>query len=516
MKRESCGQAAAVFTAVLFIFFSFISGTAGISEPETAVLADFGATAAANIFGVTGWETVLKDRYTDYRAAGPGGTAITVGSEGGYNYQGVSGAVMFFAAGDRITAVWYSNSDAALTFTPKISFDDPDRSCMGAAGTWHNMSAVTVPGRSTGESIFEFDAASAGAYGLVNISVNYSNAGVLICDKILLTAVPHEPDTEAPSAPDRVFAEPVSESQIRLFWDAARDNIGVAGYRIYSGDGSEKGTSVNTEYRAGGLEPETEYTHTVTAYDAAGNESAHSEPVSASTLPAPDFTVLADFGGTAAANIFGATGWETVLKDRYTDYRASGPGGTVITVGSEGTYNYQGVSGAVMSFLPGDRITAVWYSNSDAALTFTPKISFDDPDRSCMGTAGTWHDMNSVTVPGRGTEESIFEFDAARAGDYCLVNVSVNYSNSGVLICDKILLTAVPHEPDTEAPSAPARVFAEPVSESQIRLFWDAARDNIGVAGYRIYSGDGSGKGTSVNTEYRAGGYILSNILTKK
>jgi hypothetical protein len=40
----------------------------------------------------------------------------------------------------------------------------------------------------------------------------------------------------------------------------------------------------------------------------------------------------------------------------------------------------------------------IWYNDSDAEVTFAPKISFEDPDRQVTGSTGTWHSMSSVTA----------------------------------------------------------------------------------------------------------------------
>lgn len=90
-------------------------------------------------------------------------------------------------------------------------------------------------------------------------------------------------DVSSPSQPSGLSAVPISSSQINLTWSASTDNIGVVGYRIYQ-NGSLRGTVTNTSYPDVSLSPNTTYTYTVSAYDAATNESAQSvPPVSATT-----------------------------------------------------------------------------------------------------------------------------------------------------------------------------------------------------------------------------------------
>ncbi|MFE7414555.1 discoidin domain-containing protein [Streptomyces laurentii] len=90
---------------------------------------------------------------------------------------------------------------------------------------------------------------------------------------------PQTGDTQAPSAPANLaFTQPATD-QIRLTWNAATDNVGVAGYDIYA-NGSLL-TSV-----AGGVTTFTDtrpanqtVTYLVRAKDAAGNQSADSNTV---------------------------------------------------------------------------------------------------------------------------------------------------------------------------------------------------------------------------------------------
>jgi len=62
------------------VFFGFASERAWESvSPETEILlVNFGGTASETVFGISGWNTVIKDVYTGYRAYGPGGTTVTV------------------------------------------------------------------------------------------------------------------------------------------------------------------------------------------------------------------------------------------------------------------------------------------------------------------------------------------------------------------------------------------------------------------------------------------------------
>jgi chitodextrinase len=90
------------------------------------------------------------------------------------------------------------------------------------------------------------------------------------------------PDTESPSTPTNLQATSVSLSQINLSWSASTDNVGVSGYRIYR-DGTQIGSTANITYQDAGLSPSTTYSYTVSAFDAAGNESGQSTASQATT-----------------------------------------------------------------------------------------------------------------------------------------------------------------------------------------------------------------------------------------
>ncbi|MGH6793743.1 MAG: fibronectin type III domain-containing protein, partial [Methylocella sp.] len=89
-------------------------------------------------------------------------------------------------------------------------------------------------------------------------------------------------DTTAPSIPANLSASAASSSQINLSWSASTDNVGVAGYKVYRNN-AQIATTTGTSYSNSGLSASTTYSFAVAAYDAAGNTSAPSNTVSATT-----------------------------------------------------------------------------------------------------------------------------------------------------------------------------------------------------------------------------------------
>jgi chitodextrinase len=90
-------------------------------------------------------------------------------------------------------------------------------------------------------------------------------------------------DTTAPTNPTGLLANTISSSQINLSWSASSDNVAVTGYNVYR-DGLKIANSINTSYQDTGLTPDTTYSYTIAAYDAAGNTSNQSTNVSTKTL----------------------------------------------------------------------------------------------------------------------------------------------------------------------------------------------------------------------------------------
>jgi chitodextrinase len=95
-------------------------------------------------------------------------------------------------------------------------------------------------------------------------------------------------DTQAPTTPAGLTATSMSAGAVTLTWQGSTDNVGVAGYTVYRNGtvlGSVSGSSTTyTDATAGSA---TTYSYTVDAYDAAGNRSPQSAPLSVTTTAAP-------------------------------------------------------------------------------------------------------------------------------------------------------------------------------------------------------------------------------------
>jgi chitodextrinase len=97
------------------------------------------------------------------------------------------------------------------------------------------------------------------------------------------------PDGQAPTVPGNLRTTGNTDTTVGLAWNASTDNVGVAGYRVFSVTGStstQVGTTNGLAFTVSGLAPATGYTFDVTAYDAAGNSSGASNRVTVTTAGA--------------------------------------------------------------------------------------------------------------------------------------------------------------------------------------------------------------------------------------
>jgi hypothetical protein len=99
---------------------------------------------------------------------------------------------------------------------------------------------------------------------------------------LALTACPAATDTEKPSAPTSLTVSVKTTSSLTLTWTASTDNVGVTGYDVLEGTTVKKSVTATTAV-VDGLTPDTSYTFTVRAKDAANNLSDASSSVTDTT-----------------------------------------------------------------------------------------------------------------------------------------------------------------------------------------------------------------------------------------
>ena len=114
------------------------------------------------------------------------------------------------------------------------------------------------------------------------------------------------PDTRPPSTPSGVVAT-AGAAQVALRWRASTDNVKVAGYRVFR-DGGKVAQVSAPAFTDTGLTDGKTYAYRVDAFDAAGNSSALSAPVSAKPVAATTPVTGGDRSPTPPGGTSGAGG----------------------------------------------------------------------------------------------------------------------------------------------------------------------------------------------------------------
>lgn len=153
-------------------------------------------------------------------------------------------------------------------------------------------------------------------------------------------------DTAAPSVPVSLRTTASSVTSVALAWNASTDNVGVVSYRVYRGT-TLVATVSGTSYSVTGLSPNTSYSFTVRALDAAGNVSAASSTLSVRTptdTQAPTTpTGLTGTAGTRSASLRWNAASDNVRVASYRVYR----GTTLIATVTGTTYTATGLTSNV-------------------------------------------------------------------------------------------------------------------------------------------------------------------------
>ncbi|WP_395293328.1 glycosyl hydrolase family 18 protein [Kitasatospora hibisci] len=98
------------------------------------------------------------------------------------------------------------------------------------------------------------------------------------------TKPPVDPDKQPPTAPGTPTVTGSDANSISLSWAASTDNVGVTAYDVYNGT-ALAATVTTPSATVGNLAPDTSYTFSVKARDAAGNVSPASGPATGRTKP---------------------------------------------------------------------------------------------------------------------------------------------------------------------------------------------------------------------------------------
>jgi chitodextrinase len=302
-------------------------------------------------------------------------------------------------------------------------------------------------------------------------------------------------DVIAPTSPVLNVANVTSVSA-DLSWSVATDNVGVTGYDVFQGNTLIKNTTSNS-YTVTGLQPNTNYSFTVKAKDAAGNVSNASNTQTITTL-------IANPNPTTYCSSSASSGVEANISKVQLDSESNI---------SSSTNGYEDFTSLVAtSLVRGSSktitITPNWPKGSSNAgynygvwIDYNKNNSFDDAGEKVFTKNATKDAIITgvFTVPSAsplvtGTRMRVIMSDATsgtllspcgslssgQVEDYT-VNISSNIASTDVI-----------------APTSPVLNVAN-VTSISADLSWSVATDNVGVTGYDVFQGNTLIKNTTSN-----------------
>ncbi len=177
------------------------------------------------------------------------------------------------------TAVVGDNYDISIWAKVGAQTDDP------AFSGWSGMSGfgtTTISGTAWSEYTFSVTATSTAPEIRVYTGVSSGSTGdIVYIDRVSITKQ-GQSDTQAPTSPI-LTSTAHTETTADLSWSGATDDTGVTGYKIFKDGALEATLGDVSNHQITGLLAGTSYNFTVTALDAADNESAPSNIVVVTT-----------------------------------------------------------------------------------------------------------------------------------------------------------------------------------------------------------------------------------------
>lgn len=251
----------------------------------------------------TGWVTsTLTSSATSFQAVFNNGTGSAWDNPtGGSNYtipdgthQVKNGAIVANAGNPCATGT----NTATVFYKPNAAWTTVNIHYAPTGGSWTTAPGVAMDAACTGwrKKVISLGSATGLAVTFNNGSTWDNNGGnnyalgtgnQKVENGAKSTGDPCEGvDTVAPSVPTGLAKTAATTSSVSLSWTASSDTVGVTGYEVFK-EGVSAGTPTGTTHTVTGLAENSAYRFTVRARDAAGNWSAQSAALSASTTAAP-------------------------------------------------------------------------------------------------------------------------------------------------------------------------------------------------------------------------------------
>jgi fibronectin type 3 domain-containing protein len=345
---------------------------------------------------------------------------------------------------------------------------------------------------------------------VANQTAQYTSTGLSYYNSIVVPA-----DTIPPSAPTGLSGGSGNPTIVGLTWNAATDNIGVAGYNIYRNNTLLSPPTTYTYFQDTGLTEATTYTYMVQAFDLAGN-TTNSVSINVTTTdttpPTPPGNVAVKIGACTKATVTWSASTDNTGVAYYVVYMGISPNALsqVAMIKSPTlTYSNYTLSPATtyyVSVAAQDKSANVSYLSTPVAFT-TPALPVAPSSVLATPAATTKVSVSwSASTGGlpisyyfvyRGTSPSglskVATVSTASYSDMSATPATTYYyavqsQDTGLPPAQSGL--SAPVSTTTYAlPTVPANLTATAESCTKVALAWSAATSGLGIANYRLYKG---------------------------
>ena len=337
-------------------------------------------------------------------------------------------------------------------------------------------------------------------------------------------------DSSPPSTPGQLVVSGTTATSFSVSWPPSSDDRGVAGYRM-SVNGSAYATTTSTSMTVGGLSCGSSASLELVAFDAAGNTSPASRATAATAACAPTAdtqapsspTNLVRSGGTASSvSLTWGASTDNVGVTGYGVYRD----GTKIGDSAVTSYTPTGLTCATSYTFAVDAADAAGnHSARGTIVAATSACPTSQPPTAPTGLGSLGRTGTSIVFAWQASSDDVgvSGYRVYRDGVQLGSTTSTSYS-AGSLTCGTgytfgveaydadgnrsarpATLLATAACSDGTAPSAPGQIQQAGTTQTSISVSWGVATDNVGVAGYGLYTGNVA-TGTTAQSSYTFAG----------
>ena len=323
-------------------------------------------------------------------------------------------------------------------------------------------------------------------------------------------------DIVAPSSPT-AFTATAGDRRVALIWNAATDNVAVAGYRVYR-DGVLVATVSANSFTDTGLVNGSSYRYLLVAYDAAGNASVAAAVTGAPALSLdtsppsapPGFTATA---GNQQVDLAWGASTDDVKVVFYQVFRDGVPivaqEGLAFT--DTGLVNGRHYVYTVFAHDSADNVSLAATASATPADTQAPTVpSGLTATPANTQVSLTWNTAtDNVGVTGYrvyrnntlvASPTTPYYADTGRTNGVSYSYTVAAVDAAGNASAKSAAVSATPAAPsgsDTQAPSVPSGLTAT-AGTGQVTLSWTASTDNVGVTGYQVFRSTAGGAYTLI------------------